>query len=182
VVDTNGVPGHSIWVITNGGAPADVAQAIYASRNAGCGMKGDQFYPITQIDSSIFTAWWDYSVEQNLYLRMDVTVLGGGTYDKDALKNFLQENYILGIYEPADVSTIITLIKGFNYQLVISSCDLSTDQVTWVDINLYPSAKKNQFVLNADNIILHEGDWSSSSSSKSSSSSCKSSSSSSQSV
>jgi hypothetical protein len=54
------IPPHSIWCIVDGTATdADIAQAIYRKRSAGCGMKGIQSYNVTQLDSSEFEINWD---------------------------------------------------------------------------------------------------------------------------
>jgi hypothetical protein len=76
--DGNGVPGHSIWVIVAGtGAAADIANAIYTKRNAGCGMKGTQSYTITQVDGSSFIVLWDDVVTQNLFSAFYLTSIDG---------------------------------------------------------------------------------------------------------
>lgn len=152
--DSDGVPGHSIWVIVNGGEDSDIGEAIYTYRNAGCGMFGGQSYEVGQTDGSTFTVYWDRSVQQELYTQFHVDVIGSGSYDPDSLKSYLSANYILGIYDPADVSSIIALVKAYNPTLVVSSCQVSANGSDWEDADVYPDEKINQFVLNAANITL----------------------------
>lgn len=41
IADSNGIPGHSICAIVEGGADADIARAIYLRKGPGCGTHGD---------------------------------------------------------------------------------------------------------------------------------------------
>jgi uncharacterized phage protein gp47/JayE len=78
--DSDGVPGHSIWVIVSGsGTDAEIAGAIYAKRNAGCGMFGDETYDVTQVDGTLFTVRWDSVVFQDLFIEFTVTSIDGVT-------------------------------------------------------------------------------------------------------
>lgn len=77
--NSDGVPGHSIWVITNsnGAVNPSIAGAIYNGRNAGAGMKGTQTFNITQSDGSIFTVQWDVVVEINLFTTVTLSSANG---------------------------------------------------------------------------------------------------------
>jgi uncharacterized phage protein gp47/JayE len=71
LTDTDGIPGHSIWVIVAGSADdAEIGEAIYVKRNAGCGMYGASSATITQVDGSPFIVYWDAVVDQNLFVRL----------------------------------------------------------------------------------------------------------------
>lgn len=76
--DSDGVPGHSIWVIVGGSAAdADIAQAIYTKRNAGCGMYGEESYIITQIDGSPFEVLWDEVDSEPIFIFLNVESIDG---------------------------------------------------------------------------------------------------------
>ena len=76
--DSNGIPAHSIWCVVSGtSSNADIADAIYRKRNAGCGLKGSVVQVITQVDGSPFAVKWDVVTNQDLYIAMQVTSLDG---------------------------------------------------------------------------------------------------------
>lgn len=76
--DSDGIPGHSIWVIVAGsGAPASIALAIYEKRNAGAGMKGSQSYTITQVDGSPFIVNWDNVQSRTVFIALKIISING---------------------------------------------------------------------------------------------------------
>lgn len=155
--DGDGIPAHYIWVVVDGGSDADVAAVIYAGRNAGAGMKGTQEVVITQVDSSEFTVKFDRAQDEDLYVRFYVYVLGPGSYDEDALKTQLSQLYKLDINQPADVSSIISLIKTINPTLVIAGCEVSDNGTDWIDSDILPEFKNYRFVLTADRVTILGG-------------------------
>ena len=155
--DGDGIPAHYIWVVVDGGADADVADVIYAGRNAGAGMKGSEEVDVTQADGSSFTVKFDRVQDEDLYVRFYVYVLGPGSYDEDALKTDLANLYKLGINEAADVSSIISLIKTINPTLVIAGCEVSDNGTNWVDSDILPEFKNYRFVLTAARVTILGG-------------------------
>jgi len=153
VEDANGIPAHSIWVIVDGGTAEDIANVIYRTRNAGCGMFGDETYDVTQIDGSPFPIRFDFGGTQNLYVRMHLDAINGATIDQDGLAAFLAANYIFQLNQPADISTLTGLVLQFNPNLVVSQAAVSADDITWTTI-AYPLSKKDKFILTADNIAF----------------------------
>jgi len=152
--DENSVPGHSIWVIVDGGDDDEIAETIYKYRNAGCGMKGTEIVQVTQVDGSVFPIYFDRAVESDLYVRFEIDVIGGGSYDADFLKSQLALLYTFGIYDPADVASIASIIKGINPQLVASSVEVSNNGDDWLTDLVYPISKKDKFVLTEENITI----------------------------
>jgi hypothetical protein len=184
-VDTNGVPGHSIWVIVDGGSDADVAGMIYKYRNAGCGMKGSEVVDVTQVDGSTFTVYFDRADYEYLFIRIDVESLSGAAIDEAALTAALAEHYALGIYDTADITSIVALVHDINPDLLVTYAGVKIAGGAYAN-TVTPSYRQNKFVILAENIsVISTGESSSSScrssssrSSSSSSSSCRSSSSS----
>ena len=177
-LDSDDVPGHSIWVIVDGGTDDDVAETIYTYRNAGAGMKGGVSVTVEQVDGTFFVVYFDRADQQDLYIELDVASLSGSAIDSDALKEGLVEQYVLGIYEAADITSITALVKEINPDIVVQSAGVSADDVVFVDI-LRPTSKQSKFVVVEANITINVSASSSSSCRSSSSSSCRSSSSSS---
>ena len=181
-VDSDGVPAHSIWVIVEGGTDDDVSDIIYTYRNAGCGMKGSETVSVTQIDGSTFDIYFDRALYEYLYVTLYVTSLSGSAIDYAALRTAILAQYLLGIYEVADITSFTALVHSINPDLLVTAAYVRKSGGTDGD-TATPSYKKNKFIISADtvSIIATGGSSSSSSSSRSSSSSssCKSSSSSS---
>lgn len=174
-VDSKGVPGHSMWVIVDGGASQDVAEMIYKYRNAGCGMKGSITYNVQQIDGTFWTAYFDRAEYENLYIALYVSSLSGITVDKDALKAAIVKQYLLGIYEEADTTSIISLVHSINPDLLVTYSAVRIAGGANLD-SVLPSYRNNKFVITLDTVsVLDTGDSSSSSSSSRSSSSSSSS-------
>ncbi len=72
------IPGHSIRVVVAGSfTNADVAQAIYAKRNAGCGMYGAQSYTVIRSNGSSFTVFWDNVSSEQLYVYFNLDAISG---------------------------------------------------------------------------------------------------------
>lgn len=149
----DGVPGHSIWVIVDGGDDSDIAEVIYTYRAAGCGMYGAESVSVTRIDGTTLDVMFDRAVAQDLYVKFKLTSLSGATLDTDAVKDYIAANYTPGIYEMADVSSIAILVREFNSDLVISESGVSNDDTNWEDL-LLPSAKKNKWTVSSSNITV----------------------------
>ena len=119
------VPAHSIWVICEGGSNADIANTIYKYRNAGCGMYGTTTVAVTQSDGSTINISFSPAQDQNLYLSLTVSSLSGGSIDANALELYLVANYILGIYQEADTTSITALIHQYSSDILVKSIGVS---------------------------------------------------------
>ena len=154
--DGDGVPSHSIWVIIAGiAASVDIASAIYTKRNAGCGMKGSQTYTITQVDGSPFVVKWDTVVTQDLYIQFDASSIDGINPPQTA--NILAQLPILlapGVYESGNVNELATLVQQIDPNTLVTNAGLSlSGGGPFTDI-LTPTAKNNQFSVDAANIDI----------------------------
>ncbi len=150
----DGVPGHSIWTIVNGGSDEDVADVIYTYRNAGCGMYGSTTVAVTQSDGTMFDIEFSRAIDQDLFLHITVTSLSGGSVDSTALKNALVAQYILGIYQVADITSITSLVHTINPDLVVTSCGVCASSGGSYVPDLLPTHKYNIWVLLSANIVV----------------------------
>lgn len=153
VTDGDGIPAHGIWVVMNGGSDSDIANAIYNYRNAGVPMKGGTSVTITQVDGSPFVVQFDRSSEQNLYLQFHLDTINGGSFSADAVKAYLAANWVFGIYQEADITTMAELIRQSNPDVVVSSAGCSNDNITFDNI-VTPTTKDKQFVLTVNHITI----------------------------
>lgn len=161
--DGDGVPGHSIWVIVNGtAAAAQIAQAIYTKRNAGCGMYGAQSYVITQVDGTLFTVFWDVVTLEDLFVKFNVTsingvnvpniaairaALGAGAGNATAL--------VPGVFEEVNVNELATLVQETDANSLVTAAGFDiTAGGAFSNVILLPAAKDKQFQVLPANIII----------------------------
>jgi hypothetical protein len=153
-VDVYGTNPHSIWAVVDGGDSADIANAIYAKRNAGCGMRGEINEPIVQLNGLIFMVHYDRPIYQNLYISIEVTSLNiNHTIDSDALKNAIYDQMIYKIFQPADFTAITSLIKTLDPYAVVTNGGVSITNSGFAGF-VYPSTKQNRFILSLSNINI----------------------------
>ena len=154
--DSDGIPGHSIWCIVNGGLAADIARAIYNKRNAGCGMKGAQTYNITQLDGSSFLIKWDVVASQNLFTKFNVSSLNG--LDQIDLTNIitkLSTALVPGVYGRVDINELSTLVQAIDPNALVTSSGFSTSSGGSYTTSLLPTAKNNQLAVASIRIIIY---------------------------
>jgi uncharacterized phage protein gp47/JayE len=158
--DSNGIPAHSIWVITEGGANADIANAIYKSKCPGTGMKGSVTYDITATNGTVFTAKWDTTSPEALYIRFDLKAITSGTvFDLTAIKSYMETNLTFKLGEYADTSKVtasaLNAIQSQTGYGVPLNVEISLDGSTWGDY-FTPSALNKEFNVSATNITITE--------------------------
>ena len=82
------VPGHSIAVCVSGGEDADIAEAIYRKKDAGCGMVGTHYVSYTDADAS--SAKYTYPIivptATNVYVRVTFFADSMDATTQDAIK------------------------------------------------------------------------------------------------
>lgn len=111
--DADGTPSHSIWVVVAGSAlPVNIATAIYRKRNAGCGMRGDQSYDITQIDGTIKEIRWDNVILQNVYIYVLISAIDPSVPPNIGLiRQTIAEQFKPGVNEILDVTSLGTIVQ-----------------------------------------------------------------------
>lgn len=127
VTDADNVPGHSIWVIVAGsGAPADIANAIYTKRNAGCGMFGDESYVITQIDDTLFTVYWDIVVTENIFITFIASGIDTAVEpDIAAIRAGLVTSFTPTVNEEVNINGLATLVQAIDPNCLVTGAGFS---------------------------------------------------------
>lgn len=151
--DGNGIPGHSIWCIVEGGTNTAVANAIYVKRNAGCGMKGTVTVPVLQADGSFFSIKFDRPTSENLYISFDIAAVTGSV-DASFIRNQILSLLIYSIAQPAVASEITALVESIAPNGSISDMGVSNDGSTYVSL-LDTAAIDNQWALASARIIIN---------------------------
>ena len=156
ITDTNGVPPHSIWVIVAGsGTSADIAQAIYIKRNAGCGMLGNITYNISQVDGTLFPIYWDDVAYENIFIKFTAISLDEiNVPDLATIKAGIPNLYIPSLYEEVNTTKLGTYVQSLDMNVMVSGAGFCSTCSGSFAINQHPSAKNNQFVISAANTII----------------------------
>lgn len=151
--DANGVPAHSIWVIVKGGADADIAEAIYATRSAGSGMYGAEVVTVTRPNGRTIDISFDRAGTEDLYARFSIVMVGGGTIDMDNLKSLIVAGVTYDIGEDASGDRITCFVKSLNQKYQVTGMQLSADGMAWSEVVSLGSIQ-NQFELSTARIAI----------------------------
>lgn len=155
--DIDGVPGHSIWVIVSGtAAAADIANAIYTKRNAGCGMFGTVNFVITQVDGTLFTVTWDTVVQEILFTKFNVSSINGTSIPNiAAIRAGLSISLAPGVFQEVNVNELATLVQEIDANTLVTDAGFDVSAMGTFDNNVFaPSAKNKQFEVLSKNIII----------------------------
>lgn len=149
-----GVPAHGVWIIVNGGADADIGQAIYAKKAPGCDMAGSQSFVVTLPQSNSFTAKWDVAESENFFVRATLNPrFPGQVFDlvDDAQK--LADALLYKLGEKPSIGDVILAMAAIEPNAVLSTVNVSIDGFTWEDI-ITPSDFQHFFFLPTANVAL----------------------------
>lgn len=138
VTDSNGIPPHAIWLVVEGGANADIGEAIYGRKSYGCDMKGTVEYNITTASGALFVAKFDRPTSTPLYIRFDIKRTSPThVFDLDVIKNYIEDNVKYTIGQFAETSGLTgAALLGIASQGgggVPINMEISDDGMTWVD-------------------------------------------------
>jgi len=152
-VTVNDIPPHTVWVIVEGGAPADIGRAIYNNVPPGIPMKGNEVVTITKNSGEIENVYYDFPKPVNLYVKATIKNFTQFPLDEKNIKDELSKQ-TYEIRERAETSDITTILKqavgdsGNPYNVLISQ-----DNTNWAE-NLIPSGLDEFFVITPENISL----------------------------
>jgi uncharacterized phage protein gp47/JayE len=153
VTDSNGIPPHSVWCVVENGSNADIAEAIYEKKSAGCGTKGSVSVTVTRVNGRTVVMKFDRPVLINLYIRATLAVPSGGSIDTDYLKAQIVANITYLIGEDATSDEIVCFLKNLNPLYRITLAGISTNGSTWFEY-IAAASIQNKFVLDATRITL----------------------------
>ncbi len=138
----DGVPAHSIWVIVSGtGSSADIANAIYTKRNAGCGMRGDITYTITQADSSPFVVRWDVVKPENLFIVFVATSIDGVNLPSlSKIRPGLVTSFVPGVYEEVNINALATDVQTIDSNTLVTGAGFSNGRTQKLNLSGVPAS------------------------------------------
>lgn len=140
--NSDGVPGHSIWVIVAGTADAaDIAQAIYTKRNAGCGMYGQQSYSITQVDGTTFLVYWDNVTTETLFITFNATSIDGVNEPNiAAIREGLVSSFVPTVSEEVNINVLATKVQEIDANCLVTGAGFSNGQTQTLNLSGVPAS------------------------------------------
>lgn len=150
--DADGIPGHSIWVVIQGGTNTEIGQVMDNKVAGGVGMKGAQSVNVQQSDGQVATYYFDRPTAQTLYVNLDITPLGGQTIVPADIKSALVNGMSFQPNETVDSSAIICYLKSVQDNIALT-CQVSTDGTTWATV-VSPTTKDKYFQITTESITI----------------------------
>lgn len=159
ITDGDGTPSHSIWVIVAGtGADADIANAIYTKRNAGCGMRGDILFTVTQVNGLPFTVKWDVVIAETLFISFTASSINGTTPPNvGAIRTGLPEKFVPGVNEEVDINHLATQVQNIDPNCLVTNAGFSTGATQ--KLNFSAVAASGGFKINYNGHISATINW-----------------------
>lgn len=150
--DADGIPGHSIWVVVQGGTDTEIGAVMDNKVAGGVGMKGSQSVNVQQSDGQVATYYFDRPSAQTLYVQLEITPLAGQTIVYDDIKSALVSGMSFQPNETVDSSAIICYIKSIQDNVAVT-CQVSTDGTTWATF-VTPTTKDKYFQMSTESITI----------------------------
>lgn len=155
--DGDGIPGHSIWAVVEGGTSADIAEVIHIKRPVGVGMVGAVTVEITQDNSYPIDIQFDRPTDVDLEILLTVTSLTDAYDPADdiaAMKQFIFDNIVYTINQTADYSAISALIKGQFPLAVIMDGDVGPTAPGASGPIAQPTTIDSRWIISTENIVI----------------------------
>lgn len=157
-VDANGIPGHGIWAVVDGGANSDIANTIYLKKSDGCNMKGSIVVNETSPSGVIVPIMFDRTSSENLYLKFTIRqTVSGFSFNQTGIKAYMAANlsYEPGAYAETSIPTASAAlaIQSLGGGGVPVLMQVSTDGATWTDF-VEPASLASEFTVATADITI----------------------------
>ncbi len=159
ITDGDGIPAHGIWLVVDGGANSDIADAIYAKKSYGANMKGDVTVDILTASGAIFTAKFDRPVAQDLYIRFNLKrLIPAFSFDTASIKAYMVANLVYKIGQFAETSAptavAVAAINSFGAGSGLPlDLEISDDGMSYTDF-LDTGTKDKKWTLDVSRITI----------------------------
>ena len=152
-----GIPPYTVWVIVDGGANLDIANIIY-SNSVGLATIGDVEVDVQSVSGQTFTTYFDRVNPVPLYIRFDIKITTTGlNLVEDGIKQYIADNLIFGLGEPAETSNITEIaadsLASYNGGLYALNVEISLDGENWTDF-IASASLQDKFVVDTTRIII----------------------------
>lgn len=148
----SGTPAHSIWTIVTGGAPADIAQAIYSKKGIGCGMRGAQSYSVARQNGNNFVALWDTSIPQPLYIHLTVQPrVAGAVFDASYIQTQLAAALSYKLGQSPTIGDVITALLAIAPDGYLIDVGVSSEDATFLQV-VSPTDAQHYFTVSSSDI------------------------------
>ena len=145
---------HSIWVIVEGGLDADIAQAIYSKKNAGCAMNGGESVVVDRPNGNTSIILFDRPTYDDLYIHFSLTPRRAGiVFDETYIKDNLVKALNYKLYQTVVAGEIIIALNTIAPDGVASDIEVSDDGMTWVQ-TLTPTTEQHKFIIDSARINI----------------------------
>ena len=157
VVDGDGVPAYSSWIIVDGGDNLAIANEIYKNKGWG-GQKGSIAVNITKGDGTLKEILFDRPINQNLYIKFNIKrSKPNQNFNINAIKDYIVKNVKYNINQVVESATLVlTSFNAINetggggYPLELF---VSKNNVDWFEY-LETDTKQHKFTLSPANISI----------------------------
>ena len=159
VVNSDGIPPNSLWVIVDGGADNEIASILSKKKTVGSGWKGEQVVNIVK-SNILKQIRFDRPVAKDLHLRFDLRVANGALIDLEALERYIIDNLVYKIGSPAESSELILIVSnGINETAGVGAgiplhLEVSADGINYSEF-LEVDTKDQQFTLDITRIDIN---------------------------
>lgn len=156
--DGNGIPGHGIWAVVEGGANSDIANTIYVKKSDGANMKGSIVVNEISPAGIIVPIRFDNPTPEPLFLQFTIKqTTPGFSFDTTAIAAAIAASlsYEVGSFAETSVPTAaaVAAIQSLGGGGVPLLMEISTDDATWTDF-IEPSTLGSQFTVAAADINI----------------------------
>lgn len=151
--DSTGTAGHTVWVIVEGGSTEDIGNLLYSNLTDGCGMRGSVTYPTTNEAGLTQTIKFDRPTYTPIYVTVSIKNKGSGTVDQNALKEYIVNNLVTGIYTSVDTAMISNIIQSYDSNLIPYDLTVGESSPT-SDEYILPSNYNVKYTLDVANISI----------------------------
>lgn len=153
--EVGGVPANSIWAIVENGADADIADAIYAKKAAGCGMFGGESVVVNRPNGQTQTILFDRPVDEDLYVEFTINPKSAGaSFDHDYIKAELAARLLYTIGQRSTLNDVMILMNDIEPDAYLTAAGVSNDGITPLDV-VETTDAQSKFVLLVANITIN---------------------------
>lgn len=147
---------YSMWLIVDGGANTDIANAIYSKKSYGCAMNGATTVDVTTASGATFAAQFDRPTPETLYIKFNIQpTVSSPSLNVGLISAYMAANLMYNVGQFAETSSLtaaaLAAINATGNGGVPTDVKISVDGSTWVDY-LTTTGLNYQWAISSGNI------------------------------